>query len=203
MVSGPSGAGKTTLCAEVIRDLPWLEASVSHTTRAPRPGEENGRQYHFVDRGTFEEMIRVGQFLEWAEVHGHLYGSSWKSLEGRSGGRDLLFEVDCIGAKQIQKKIEGAVLIFIMTPSLEDLVRRIQRRGAVSGAELAMRLQTARREIRQVAEFDFLVINDRFTDAVDALRSILISERCRLDLRAGHWIEKWAREFDRLSELPS
>lgn len=202
VVSGPSGAGKTSLCAEVLRRFPRLLESVSHTTRAPRPGEQNGKDYFFVDRATFEQMIREGRFLEWAEVHGYLYGSSFDRLKACSAEKDLLFELDCRGAKQLRERIQGAVLIFVMTPSFSDLVSRIQRRGEICREDLSVRIRTARQEIQQVSFFDYLVINDNFADAVDQIGSILVSERCRKDLRAGFWVDKWSREFECLLGKP-
>lgn len=196
VVSGPSGAGKTSLCAEVLGNLPWLRATVSHTTRPCRPGEKEGRDYFFVDRATFEGMIEEGQFLEWAEVHGHLYGSSIENLRGVSDEKSLLFEVDCKGARKIRQELEEAVLIFVMTPSLPDLIRRIQGRGEISPEELSVRIRTATFEIQQVADFDYLVINDRFDEAVNELQSIIIAESCRGQHRVPSWRKRWAEEID-------
>jgi len=196
VVSGPSGAGKTSLCAEVLVLLPWLRATVSHTTRPFRVGETEGRDYFFVDRPTFERMIEERRFLEWAEVHGHLYGSSIENLQGLAGGTSLLFEVDCKGARQIRQGLHGAVLIFVMTPSLDDLIRRIERRGGIGQEELSVRIRTAKSEIQQAADFDYLVINDRFPEAVNELKSILVGESCRTHCRLPSWRERWAKEID-------
>ena len=196
VVSGPSGAGKTSLCAEVLRDLPRLQATVSHTTRPRRPGEEEGRDYFFVDRATFEGMIEKGEFLEWAEVHGHLYGSSNENLRGLADEKSLLFEVDCKGARKIRQELKEAVLIFVMTPSLPDLIRRIQGRGEMRPEELSSRISTATFEIQQVVDFDYLVINDRFDEAVNELRSVIIAESCRGRHRIPSWRKRWAEDID-------
>ncbi len=196
VVSGPSGAGKTSLCAEVLARFPLLRAAVSHTTRPPRPGEQEGREYFFVDRDTFERMIREGAFLEWAEVHGHLYGSSLENLRSADGKHALLFEVDCKGAAQIRREMPEAVLVFVMTPSLDDLIRRIRGRGRISREELAVRIRTATFEIRQVGHFDYLVINDNFEEAVGELQSILVAESCRRRHRGPSWTERWEKEIE-------
>lgn len=200
VVSGPSGAGKTSLCAEVLRRLPWLRLSVSHTTRPPRPGERDGKDYYFVNRSAFERMVEQGLFLEWAEVHGYLYGSSVQNILDRAAGEALLFEVDCKGAMQIRGRIPDAVLVFVLTPTPRDLVERIRKRGDVSKSDLEVRLRTARQEIQSVGSFDYVVINDLFEDAVDRLRAILVAETCRKETAPPAWFASWAREFDSLME---
>jgi guanylate kinase len=195
VVSGPSGAGKTSLCAEVFARFPWLRAAVSHTTRPPRPGEQEGKDYFFVDQETFERMIREEAFLEWAEVHGHRYGSSIVTLRSGAKTQSLLFEVDWQGASQIRREREEAVLIFVMTPSLDDLIRRIKGRGAISPEELSMRIRTATLEIQKVQDFDYLVINDSFDEALKELQSIIIAESCKRRHRIPAWTERWAKEI--------
>ena len=198
VVSGPSGAGKSSLCAEVLAQLPWLQSIVSHTTRPTRMGEQEGRDYYFVDRVTFEAMIEEGKFLEWAEVHGHLYGSSIESVKGAAEEKSLLFEVDCKGARQIRRTLKEAVLVFVMTPSIADLMSRIQGRGETSQEELSVRICTAKSEIQQAADFDYLVINDGFPEAVNELKSIMIAESCRHRQSAASWRERWTKEIDAL-----
>src|SRR5687767_11633858 len=130
IVSSPSGAGKTTLCARLRGEFPDLRFSVSHTTRKPRPTEVDGREYHFVDVATFEEMIRVHAFAEWARVHGHLYGTSLKEIEiAKATSRGVLFDIDYQGARQIKAALPDAIGVFILPPSLGELERRLRGRG--------------------------------------------------------------------------
>ena len=173
---------------------------MSHTTRSPRPGEGNGQEYHFVDRATFDRMVKNSEFLEWAEVHGHLYGSSIRNLDTHPGGKALLFEVDCKGARQIREKVPRAVLIFVMTPSFKDLIDRIRKRGDISKQELSTRIRTAHEEIRQVLNFDFLIVNDVFPEALKQFQSILAGQRGKRESIAGKWVEKWSREIRLLSD---
>lgn len=145
-------------------------------------------------------MIEEGKFLEWAEVHGHLYGSSIANVRKSAEDKALLFEVDCGGARRIRGALQEAVLIFVMTPSLADLISRIQGRGEMSPTELSVRIHTATSEIKQVSDFDYLVINDRFSEAVDEFKSILVAESCRHRHRVSHWKERWAKEIDALRD---
>jgi len=148
-----------------------------------------------VDQETFERMIREEAFLEWAEVHGHRYGSSIVTLRSGAKTQSVLFEVDWQGASQIRREIEEAVLIFVMTPSLDDLIRRIKGRGAISPEELSMRIRTATLEIQKVQDFDYLVINDSFDEALKELQSIIIAESCKRRHRIPAWTERWAKEI--------
>jgi len=202
VVSGPSGAGKTSLCARALADLPWIRASVSHTTRAPRAGEVQGKDYVFVDRPVFERMVRDGAFLEWAEVHGELYGTSRANRIPGDGSTSLLLEVDCSGARQIREQVPDAVLIFVMTPSFDDLISRIQRRGRMTPEELDRRIRTARNEIQQAGAFDYLVINDRFSEAAASLQAILTAQRCTRARTLSTWLGRWHEEMRRLDGPP-
>ena len=180
VVSAPSGAGKTTLCRLLVKRLRF-SFSVSHTTRSPRSGEVEGRDYYFVDRKTFEEMIRRGEFLEWAEVHGNLYGTSWQEVNRRlSSGQDLLLDIDVQGASQVRQRLGfRAVFVFIRPPSLEELKRRLRARGTEDEDALARRLARAREELHYAPWFDYVVVNDELERAFEDLAAIVRAERCR------------------------
>ncbi len=181
VLSAPSGGGKTTILKKVMADLPGLVFSVSHTTRKPRPGEEDGRDYYFVSRQEFES-IRDRQpsgFLEWAEVHGNLYGTSRAAVEQRlGGGRDVVLDIDVQGAAQIRESADP-VTVFIAPPSLAELAARLRGRGTEDEHTLALRLENAKQELAFMDRYDYLVVNDRLAEAVESLRSIIIAERCR------------------------
>ena len=140
------------------------------------------------------KMVRDGRFLEWAEVHGHLYGSAIENLQQAGEDEALLFEVDCNGARQIRERIKEAISIFIMTPSFQDLVSRIKNRGGMTEPELQLRIRRAKDEVRQLVEYDYLVINDDFSTALQEIKCICIAERCRSRYRIKYWMEKWLDE---------
>ncbi len=180
IICAPSGAGKTSLVAELLRRDRSARLSVSHTTRAPRPGEQDGRDYHFVSRPVFEAMIERGEFLESADVHGNLYGTSQGWIdEQRAGDVDIVLEIDWQGARQGRKLIADAIGIFILPPSLAALRRRLNDRGQDSTAVIERRLQAAQGEIAHLAEFDYVIINNNFDDAVEDLVSIVRAARLR------------------------
>ena len=190
VISAPSGTGKTTLCHMLLEEFPNMEFSISYTTRKPRPGELNGRDYFFVDRKTFERMIEEGDFLEWAEVYGNLYGTSKSQvLKALEEGKDILLDIDTQGALQVKKNFPEAVLIFILPPSLKELERRLKKRGTDDEETIKKRLQIAREEIRKALEYDYIVVNDILEVAFERLRSIITAEKCRTDRLAGE-IEK-------------
>jgi guanylate kinase len=181
IICAPSGAGKTSLVAELLRRDRSARLSVSHTTRAPRPGEQDGRDYHFVSRSAFVAMIERGEFLESAEVHGNLYGTSQGWIdEQRARDVDIVLEIDWQGAQQVRKLIPDAIGIFILPPSPETLRRRLTERGQDSDAVIECRLQAARGEIAHLAEFDYVIINNNFDDAVEDLVSIVRATRLRV-----------------------
>ncbi len=181
IVSAPSGAGKTTLVSGLIASDPQVRKSVSYTTRKPRPGEEAGRDYHFISEDAFQQMRDAGEFLESAHVHGNLYGTSRKAVESEcAAGRDVLLEIDWQGAHQIRKFQPDAVAIFILPPSIEALERRLRGRGQDSAEIIAKRVSAARGEISHVGEFDYVIINDEFNRAAQDLISIIRAERLRL-----------------------
>jgi guanylate kinase len=180
IICAPSGAGKTSLVAELLRRDRSARLSVSHTTRAPRPGEEDGRDYHFVSRPAFVAMIERGEFLESADVHGNLYGTSQGWIdEQRAADVDIVLEIDWQGAQQVRKLIADAIGIFILPPSLAALRRRLNDRGQDSAAAIERRLQAAQGEIAHLCEFDYVIVNHNFDDAVEDLVSIVRAARLR------------------------
>jgi guanylate kinase len=185
IVSSPSGAGKTTLGNHLRAEFPDLRFSVSHTTRKPRPSEVDGREYHFVDAATFEQMARAGAFAEWARVHDHLYGTSLREIEiARASSRGVLFDIDYQGARQIKAALPGAVGVFILPPSLTELERRLRGRGTEDEATARSRLANAKLEIEHYAIFDYVLVNDQIERAYEQLRGIVLAERCRRERHA-------------------
>jgi guanylate kinase len=185
VVSGPSGCGKSTLIAKARRDLADLAFSVSHTTRKPRPSERDGVEYRFVSEKVFARMVRAGRFVEWARVHGHLYGTSKAEVERMSRGHDLILDIDVQGARQVRKKIPSAVFVFVMPPVFAELRRRLERRKEDSPEDISRRLRDAAGEILAFAEFDYVVVNDELEKAVGELKSVIVAARCRSAVRAG------------------
>ena len=180
VISAPSGAGKTTLCKEVIDLFPNLRHSVSFTTRGKRPGEVHGRDYFFVTQEEFQRMVAAGEFAEWAEVHGNWYGTSIGTLEEcRSAGIDLLLDIDCQGARQLKDRYDGGVFIFILPPSHHELRRRLETRNTDHAEVIERRLQGAATEIRESRWYDYIIVNDQFSRAVEELKSVLVAEQCR------------------------
>ena len=183
IVSAPSGAGKSSLVKAALADDNRLALSVSYTTRPPREGELNGREYHFVDRKTFEAMIGRGDFLESAEVHGNRYGTSQKWIEeARAQGLDIMLEIDWQGARQVRKVFADAVSVFILPPppGLPELERRLRARGQDSEETIQRRLRDAREEIAHVAEFDYVIINKEFEEARRDLAAVVQAARLKL-----------------------
>jgi len=179
VVSAPSGAGKTTLLRRVVAIDPVLAFSVSHTTRAPRPGEVDGREYHFVSREDFLALRARAGLLEWAEVHGNLYGTSRAVVEATlAAGRDVVLDIDVQGARQVRSLLP-AVLIFIAPPSYAELARRLRGRGTEDQATVALRLANAREELRAAPDYDYLVVNDNLEEAALQLRAVVLAERSR------------------------
>ena len=180
IIAAPSGAGKSSLIEALLKDDPKLALSVSYTTRAPRPGETEGREYHFVDERSFLAMLERGEFLESAEVHGNRYGTSQTVIrEILDTGRDLLLEIDWQGAQQVRRLIAGTIGIFILPPSVEELERRMRHRGKDSEAAIQRRLANAREEMEHSCEFEYAIINNNFDVALQDLRAIIRVERLR------------------------
>lgn len=180
VVSAPSGAGKTTLCHEVRTLVPDLYYSVSYTTRAPRHGETDGTDFFFVTEGAFTAMRERDEFAEWAEVHGHRYGTPANALESALGrGLDVLLDIDTHGARQLRQRYPEAVSVFIMAPSMAELDARLRERNSNSPGDIARRLSRAKEEIAAWRQYDYLIINRDVKDAVDQLATIIQAERCR------------------------
>jgi guanylate kinase len=178
IISAPSGSGKSTLVNEVRQIVPGLDFSISYTTRKPRGSEQNGREYFFVSRAEFEEMIRQDEFLEHAEVFGNYYGTARRFLrEAEQKGSDLLLDIDVQGAEQIKQKLPQAVSIFILPPNRSELEKRLRNRSLDSEEVIQRRLVTASREIENYSKYDYILVNDRLEDSVMALRAILLAER--------------------------
>ena len=182
IVTAPSGAGKTSLVRSLLEMDKLVSLSISYTTRAMRPGEENGEDYHFVSEERFLQMLEEGDFLESAEVHGARYGTSQTLVESvLAEGRDLVLEIDWQGAAQVRSLYPNAVGIFVLPPSLEELARRLHNRAQDSAEVIARRLAAARDEISHVGEFDYVIINDRFETAIHDLLAIIRAQRLRGD----------------------
>jgi len=180
IISAPSGTGKTTLVKEVIQQLPGLQFSVSFTTRLPRPNEREGEDYHFVSHAAFQRMVEKNEFLEWAEVLGNRYGTPRPDLKKLElEGIDLILDVDTQGAKKAMKEIEQPLLIYLLPPSLKVLRERLLNRGVDSLEMVKFRLSNARKDIEEAYWYHYVIVNDRIGDAIEKLKSIIISERCR------------------------
>ena len=201
VISAPSGTGKSTLCHMLLKAFPDMEFSVSYTTRKPRSGEINGKDYFFVDRETFEKMIEEGDFLEWAEVYGNLYGTSKSQVtKALEAGKDILLDIDTQGALQVKKNFPEAVLIFILPPSLIELERRLRSRGTDNEETIEKRLRIAKGEIEKAFHYDYLVVNDVLEVAFEKLRSIITAEKCRTE-RLKSQLEKIVKDSEILKLL--
>lgn len=178
ILSAPSGAGKTTLVRLLLEKDQDIRLSISTTSRSPRTGEADGREYHFVDASSFQERIASGEFLEWAEVHGNYYGTSKRWIEAEmASGRDVLLEIDWQGAQQVRQRFPKAIGVFILPPSMEELERRLSGRGTDSAETVARRIAAARDEMRHVGEFDYVIINDSLQQALNELRLVVSASR--------------------------
>ena len=179
MITGPSGVGKSTIIKAIMQRLDNLAYSVSHTTRRPRKGEIDGRDYYFVDKNRFQRMIKNGEFVEWARVYSDFYGTSYSSLEEKlNDGTDVVLDLDTQGALNIRKHFKNSTLIFILVPSLEELKRRLIKRGTDEEI-LKERISQVQNEIRMAKLYDYIVINEVLETAIKEMESIIISERIR------------------------
>jgi guanylate kinase len=180
IISAPSGAGKTTLVREVIRQLPGLQFSVSFTTRLPRPKEKDGEDYHFVSHSVFQRMVEKNEFIEWAEVLGNRYGTPRPDLKKlESEGMDLILDIDTQGAKKVKNEIGQPVLIYLLPPSLKALRERLINRGVDTPEMVRFRLSSARKDMEKAECYHYIIVNDSVEEAVERFKSIIIAERCR------------------------
>ena len=181
VISAPSGTGKTTILKKILATVVGVAFSVSHTTRTPRAGEQDGVDYFFIDRDKFMAMRDDNAFLEWAEVHGNMYGTSRQAVETQlTADMDIFLDIDVQGAKQLQALPDlEAIFLFIAPPSWEELEKRLSGRGTDSEETIRLRLNNARKEITETNHYDYLVINEVVDEAVDMLRAVILAERCR------------------------
>lgn len=191
VISGPSGAGKGTLCRVLLKKNRELKLSVSCTTRSPRAGEKEGTSYFFIEKDKFNEMIEKDEFLEYAEVYGNYYGTPMsyvnKTLEE---GNDVILEIDIQGALKVKNKYPDGVFIFIMPPTMEELKNRIKRRGSETEESLLRRFKSAFEELNYISSYNYVVVNDEIDTAVNKLESIILAERCRVDRVKSKVLEK-------------
>ena len=193
IISAPSGAGKTTLCHQLLKRFPNMRESISYTTRTPRDGEVHGEDYFFVSRAEFQDMVDDDAFAEWAEVHGNLYGTALATIdEARKNGVDLVLDIDCQGARRLKEQIERCVYIFILPPSMEELRRRLESRSSDPQDVIDRRLVRAADEIREARWYDYIIINDHFETAFDQLASIVVAH----GLKTFRMLGQVAKLFD-------
>ncbi len=191
VVSAPSGAGKTTLCKQVSLIVPKLQHSISATTRPPRMGEVDGREYYFVTREAFQTLVAQDAFVEWAEVHGHLYGTKREEIHSRIAmGQDVLLDIDTQGAMQIRRQYRNGVFIFILPPSLADLLQRLRERQSDAEQEIQRRMGRAKDEIADYALYDYVIVNEEFDAALRELQAIILAERRRTSRVDADWIRE-------------
>lgn len=191
VISAPSGAGKTTLCRKLLNVMDNLGESVSYTTRQPRKGEENDVDYTFVTEKAFRRMVDRNEFVEWAEVHGNLYGTSRKRLTSlMNSGVDVLLDIDTQGAELIRKYFDEGVFIFILPPSMEELRQRIEKRGSNSREDIERRLKRAREEMKDYYRYDYVIVNDVLDGSLKRLEAIVTAERLRSSRIDDRWIKK-------------
>lgn len=191
IVSAPSGAGKTTICKKIIKTMDNVKTSVSYTTRKPRQGEVDNEDYSFISEKKFRGMIQKGEFVEWAEVHGNLYGTSRRRLEKIiNDGFDVILDIDTQGAQQIKKTYANGVFIFILPPSMTVLRDRLEKRMSNTKEDMERRMKRAGEEIRAYKIYDYVIVNDLLKSSLSTFESILVAERQRSSKKDSAWIEK-------------
>jgi guanylate kinase len=187
VVSAPSGTGKTTLCRAILGLFPQMHFSVSYTTRPPRAGEVNGKDYHFIEAENFQQMIDRGEFAEWAEIYGYRYGTSAVRLqEVLEEGQDILLDIDVQGVRQLRNKKVAGIFIFLLPPSFGQLEQRLAKRGTEGKTAMAERLKKAEAEMAEASTYDYLIVNDELMKAQEEMKAIILAEKCRRERMA--WI---------------
>jgi len=180
IVSAPSGAGKSSLCQRLMQAYPEIKFSVSYTSRPPRPNEVNGKDYHFISRKEFKDRIDQGEFVEWVENYGHLYGSSRNVMkEFIQDGRDLLLDIEPRGAKKIKQEFKGGIYVFVLPPSRSELLKRLEKRGHETDEVIQKRFKQAENELKEISWYDYVIFNEDLETAVNQLISIYIAEKCK------------------------
>ncbi|MGA9110482.1 MAG: guanylate kinase [Smithella sp.] len=180
IVSAPSGAGKSSLCQRLMQAYPEIKFSVSYTSRPPRPNEVNGKDYHFISRKEFKDRIDQGEFVEWVENYGHLYGSSRNVMkEFIQDGRDLLLDIEPRGAKKIKQEFKGGIYVFVLPPSRSELLKRLEKRGHETDEVIQKRFRQAENELKEISWYDYVIFNEDLETAVNQLISIYIAEKCK------------------------
>jgi guanylate kinase len=193
IISAPSGAGKTTLCHDLLKRFPNMRESISYTTRTPRAGEVHGVDYFFVSTEEFQQMVAEEAFAEWAQVHGNMYGTALKALEdARTSGIDLVLDIDCQGARCLKEQIERCVYVFILPPSMAELRRRLESRSSDKPDVIDLRIERATSEIREARWYDYIIINDNFETAREELASIVVAH----SRRTFRMLDQVAKLFD-------
>ena len=186
VLSAPSGAGKSSICRKTLAACPLLEFSVSHTSRKPRPNEVDGKDYHFITHEDFEKRISQGEFVEWVENYGNFYGTSVKSMNDvLNSGRDLLLDIEPRGAGAIKKKFPDAVFVFVLPPSLEELLNRLEKRGHESPDAIKTRFAQAERELKEVLWYDYVIFNEDLEKAIKQMIAIYRAEKCKISRLSG------------------
>jgi guanylate kinase len=180
IVSAPSGAGKSSLCQRLMQAYPEIKFSVSYTSRPPRPNEVNGKDYHFISRKEFKDRIDQGEFVEWVENYGHLYGSSRNVMkEFIQDGRNLLLDIEPRGAKKIKQEFKGGIYVFVLPPSRSELLKRLEKRGHETDEVIQQRFRQAENELKEISWYDYVIFNEDLETAVNQLISIYIAEKCK------------------------
>lgn len=198
IISAPSGAGKTSLCHELLKRFPDMRESVSYTTRKPRAGEINGEDYFFVSHTEFQQMVADNAFAEWAEVHGNLYGTALETLENAiKNGTDIILDIDCQGAKTLKNRLAAGLFVFILPPSMSELRQRLDSRSSDAADVIERRIKCAADEIRECCWYDYIIINDKFEEAAVELTAIVLTQRRRTSRMLG----EVAKLFDVCDEI--